>query len=63
MLTIKPAEDLICVYMGICTSAAGPSQQLVFFDWSIKSQWPMAGKRDRGRTLRIPRKEKQDREK
>ena len=32
-------------------------------DWSIKSHHPMVGQGDRGRTLRIPGEETQDREK
>jgi hypothetical protein len=35
--------DLICAYMGIFKSAAGPTQQLGFFDSSIKSQQSWLG--------------------
>ena len=35
--------------------------QQLFFDWSIKSQCPVAGRVDRGGTLRIPGEKMQDR--
>jgi hypothetical protein len=70
-------EDFIYAYIGISMFAC-PCQQLFcccccccccfvlfcfVFDWSIKRQQPIAGQRDRGRTFRIPRQERQEREK
>lgn len=52
----------LCLHGNSRTSAMGSCQQLVF-DWSIKSQCPVAGRVDRGGTLRIPGEKMQDREK